>query len=132
MFYVDPRDKSKRLPRCKTCVGAYQANWYRTNPVARLLHGAKMRAREKGWKFDLEPEDISPLPAVCPVLGIKLRAAGKPRDYSAYSLDRIDNAKGYVRGNVAVMSYLANRLKNDGTAEQHEKIAAWLRSKGMP
>lgn len=30
-------------------------------------------------------------------------------------------------GNVVVMSYKANRLKNDGTAEDHEIIAAWIR-----
>src|SRR3546814_14524029 len=56
-----------------------------------------------------------------------LRLAAKPQDPWAYSLDRIDNTKGYVRGNVAVMSYKANRLQNEGTAEEHEIIAAWMR-----
>lgn len=32
-----------------------------------------------------------------------------------------------VKGNVVVMSYEANRLKNDGTAEEHETIAKWMR-----
>lgn len=27
------------------------------------------------------------------------------------------------------MSYKANRLKNDGTAEDHEIIAAWMRKR---
>lgn len=43
----------------------------------------------------------------------------------------MDNEKGYVPGNVVVMSYRANRLKNDGTAEEHEIIAAWMR-KNLP
>lgn len=33
-----------------------------------------------------------------------------------------------MRGNVIVMSYKANRLKNDGTADEHEAIAKWMRS----
>jgi len=65
------------------------------------------------------------------VLGIKLRPASGPARPDAYSLDRVDNAKGYVPGNVVVMSYLANRLKNDGTARQHEQIAAWMHKQGV-
>lgn len=93
-----------------------------------MLHRAAARARDKGWDFALTVDDITPLPSVCPVLGIELRADSGYQDPHAYSLDRVDNKRGYVRGNVVVMSYLANRLKNDGTAEQHEKIAAWMRS----
>ena len=39
---------------------------------------------------------------------------------------------GRVSGpdNVVVMSYLANRLKNDGTAAQHARIANWMREHG--
>ena len=56
-----------------------------------------------------------------------LRVSDGGQDPWSYSLDRVDNKKGYVRGNVVVMSYKANRLKNDGTAEDHEIIAAWMR-----
>ena len=56
-----------------------------------------------------------------------LRVAIYTQDPWSYSLDRIDNKKGYVKGNVAVMSYKANRLKNDGTAVEHELIALWMR-----
>lgn len=56
-----------------------------------------------------------------------LRVAAAFQDPWSYSLDRVDNSKGYAPGNVVVMSYKANRLKNDGTAEEHEAIAAWMR-----
>jgi len=42
------------------------------------------------------------------------------------SLDRIDSKKGYVPGNVMIMSWRANRIKNDGTAAEHKKIAEFL------
>lgn len=72
--------------------------------------------------------DILPLPKFCPVFGIPLTIGDGQQNPNAYSLDRIDNNKGYTPDNVVVMSYLANRLKNNGTAKQHEQIAAWMRT----
>jgi hypothetical protein len=43
------------------------------------------------------------------------------------SLDRINPEKGYVRGNIAIISYRANRMKADGTADEHRLIAEWIR-----
>lgn len=43
------------------------------------------------------------------------------------SLDRVDPAKGYVKGNVWIVGYRANLVKNDGTAEEHELIARAIR-----
>jgi len=94
-----------------------------------MLLRAKRRASERGLPFDLTLDDVLPLPTTCPIFGRELRTHQCPQDPWAYSLDRIDNSKGYVRGNVAVMSYKANRLKNDGTAEEHEAVARWMRGK---
>ena len=43
------------------------------------------------------------------------------------SLDRIDGAKGYVKGNVRVISHRANMLKNDATIEELELVLKDLR-----
>lgn len=96
-----------------------------------MLRRAKARAKKEGFDFNLVKEDISPLPTACPVLQLPLRISEVHQDPCAYSLDRIDNSKGYIRGNVAVMSYKANRLKNDGTADEHEAIAAWMRKQSQ-
>ena len=49
----------------------------------------------------------------------------KERD-SSPSLDRVVPSLGYIPSNVAVISHLANRIKNTGTAEQHRRIADWM------
>lgn len=67
----------------------------------------------------------------CPVLGIHLRPGkGKVHDASP-SLDRLNGAWGYEPGNIAVISYRANRAKGPLSAEEHERIAAWMRGNGL-
>ena len=124
----DARSKDGKQSKCRKCINAWMREHYHKDPVWSMLRRAKARAAKEGFDFNLEAADISPLPAICPVLGYQLRISVTAQDTHAYSLDRIDNTKGYVRGNVAVMSYKANRLKNDGTAEEHEAIAAWMRA----
>lgn len=100
---------------------------YAANAITHLLKSARMRAAKHGLPFNLTREDIV-IPDVCPALGIPLqRAQGYTSDYSP-TLDRIVPALGYVKGNVAIISHRANRMKNDGTAAELELVARWLRS----
>lgn len=101
---------------------------YRNHPAEYLLRRAKTRATRRGIEFHLTLDDVLPLPAVCPVFGTPLTNSDGHQNPNAYSLDRIDNTKGYVPGNVAVMSYRANRLKNDATPEDLQAILDWMRS----
>lgn len=59
-----------------------------------------------------------------------MRGSAFAQDPNAYSLDRIDNKQGYVRGNIVVMSYRANRLKNDATEKDLEALLNWMRGAG--
>lgn len=68
---------------------------------------------------------------VCPILGITLDFSDKKQGYGSRtdfspSLDRINNKKGYELGNLIIISWRANRLKNDGDAEEHRKISDYL------
>jgi hypothetical protein len=90
-------------------------------PLKYLLTGAKGRAVKKGLEFSLTEEDFSELPTHCPVLGVELQYGGGmgrgPRPNSA-SIDRIDSSRGYVSGNVAIISHRANSIKRDATLEE--------------
>ena len=54
----------------------------------------------------------------CPALGIEFkRGVGKSID-SSPTLDRIDNSKGYIKGNVQIVCNLANKIMSSATPEQ--------------
>lgn len=84
---------------------------------------AKKRAKQKGLDFNIELEDIPKIPKYCPVLGIEIKSntTHSPLD-SSPSLDRIDSTKGYIKGNVRIISNRANRIKADATIEELRKV----------
>ena len=83
-----------------------------------LLDRVKQSAQQRGLEFNLTIEDIY-IPEFCPLLNIKLtfEYSLETRD-SYYSLDRIDSNKGYIKGNVQVMSIKANTMKNAATHDE--------------
>lgn len=61
----------------------------------------------------------------CPLLGVELTyencgQKAAPNNYA--TLDRIDPTKGYVMGNVQIVSFRANTLKNSATLEELKTI----------
>ena len=106
----------------------------REHPDMTMLRQAKHRAKKKGLKFNLTLDDILPIPEYCPVLGVKLeRAFGKDlnifTNVTSPSLDRIDNAKGYTKDNICVISMRANYMKRDMSFEEIEKLYFWMKGK---
>lgn len=97
------------------------------DPVGSLLRGAKKRANLKKIEFSITKEDLGPLPEYCPVLKIKLQYSqiGRQQPDSA-SLDRYDNSKGYIKGNVNIISLRANELKRDGTHDEFLKLTKYM------
>lgn len=84
--------------------------------VRSLLDKARARARARGVVFSLRARDVR-VPTCCPVLGIEL-AFGDPTLWGLPSLDRIAPSGGYTPANVRVISYRANTLKNNATANE--------------
>lgn len=94
-----------------------------------LWKGAKMRARRDGLLFTLNVNDIV-IPKCCPVLGIKIQKVKGSLD-SSPSLDRWRNDLGYTPENVAVISYRANRIKNDATLLELRAIVRYAETGGL-
>lgn len=97
------------------------------HPEKHIWWRARRRAVARGLPFDLEIEDIR-IPVTCPVLGIRLNTTiGSGQSDNSPSIDRLDSSKGYVRGNVYIISMKANRIKNDATVEDLEKVLDYMR-----
>lgn len=92
-----------------------------------LWTSAKARSKRNGLDFDIEIEDVF-VPQYCPVLGLELKRNDKGILPNSATLDRVDNSKGYIKGNIQVISYLANTMKNQATQEQLLLFADWVKS----
>jgi hypothetical protein len=143
---------------CRDCCSIYSKKNYHKNYLAQkkrmekryrerkeqspwifLYHGSKSRAKNRKIEFNITEDDIKDLWVdKCPILGIPLYCAvfesggergnkAKPCENSP-TLDRIDPNLGYVKGNIMIISYRANMIKNCGTALEHRKIADYLDS----
>lgn len=72
------------------------------------------------------------IPDTCPILGIKLNYDGTgiegnwSRNDNSPSLDKIIPSLGYTKGNIQIISWRANRIKNDSTPEELMRIALYM------
>ena len=82
-------------------------------------------AMSSGVAFELEFQELV-WPTHCPILGCVLNYCSDKRTENSPSFDRIDPTEGYTKANTQIISWRANRIKNDGTAEEHRKIADYL------
>lgn len=106
--------------------------WQWEDEVFRAKHDYFRRKKEnakKGkWEWEIEFDDII-WHDICPVFGIPISWVNSNRNENSPSLDRIDPTKGYIKGNVELMSWRANRIKNDGTSEEHRQIYEFMLSR---
>lgn len=93
----------------------------KSNVRDELWRRAKKRAKDKGIEFSIDKDDII-VPIECPILGVLLIVNDGKNGNNSPSLDRIDSSKGYVKGNIQVISWRANSLKKDATLEELRKI----------
>ena len=84
-----------------------------------IIRNSKYCAKRRGIEFNLKFTDFE-LPKYCPILGIEIEYGADHDGNSPQhaTLDRIDNSKGYIPGNVMIISRLANAMKNEASFQQ--------------
>lgn len=108
---------------------AREKNYCQKYPERYLLKSAKQRARIYGLEFDITEEDII-IPDRCPIRDVQfdlVRSGFKNRN-NVPSLDRKDNTLGYVKGNVFVISWLANKFKANMTRKEITQLNDYVSS----
>jgi len=93
----------------------------RADPRRFLLNKAKERAKKKKLAFSITVEDLCVVEK-CPVLGIAIRYDLERVSSNSPTIDRIDNSRGYISGNVQIISFRANSLKSDATIEELQLV----------
>jgi hypothetical protein len=112
----------------------YRVNQRLKDPESYILSRAKRTAKMRGFQFNIDTTDII-IPQVCPLLGIPIVPyTNEKRDRKHVppgtpSLDRIDSSKGYIKGNVWIISNRANTLKNESTITEIEMMYLGLKKK---
>lgn len=90
--------------------------WFR-NKFMLLRNNAKSRNQE----FTITIDDLKKeYTEFCPILGLKLvylNSCKRGRKLDSPSVDRIDSTKGYIPGNIWIISVKANMCKSDLTLE---------------
>ena len=109
----------------------YVKAWERRHPLRSMFQKAKSGAKPRGLEFTITMDDLT-WPTHCPILGIELcyeRDKKKPHRDDYPTFDRWENSKGYVPGNVFIVSWRANRMKWHSTAEELEAILRYMKEK---
>ena len=99
-------------------------------PGKKTFDQAKHRAKENGLEFTITYEQMMEKDAdICPFLGVPIfwtepthNEGRTPADPFCKSIDRLDSTKGYTYDNILIVSWRANKLKNDATWEEFKTI----------
>lgn len=91
--------------------------------IKSLLSHSKSRSIKKGYDFNLTYNYLKTLyeskGGICSLTGIKMtNILGKGRVATNISIDRIDSSKGYVEGNIQLICFITNIMKQDTSLEE--------------
>lgn len=96
-------------------------NGWKTKTIIKL----RDKCRKLKLEFNITKEDLE-LPSIYPVLGIPLTLDRTSSRDDRPSVDRIDPSKGYIKGNIKVISGRANRIKSDASKAELRAILSYV------
>ena len=116
------RNQKTRIASCDVCKPPETLREYLNKDVRRkILFSARSNASIQGIPFGLKVEDI-PTPKYCIYLGLELdyslKSRKAKRPANSPSIYKIIPALGYVKGNIQIISAMANRMKSNASIEQ--------------
>ena len=119
--------------RWYTCL--YQSKTKEDAHIEIMYKGALQRARKDRIPFDIDIEYLKSIKTDrCPIFDMelswgKIGEGHKNMAESSPSLDKIKPEYGYIKGNVCIISNLANTIKHNVGYEELYKVADWLYEK---
>jgi len=110
----------------------YMEEYRRNHSKEYVVYMIVSRCKKKGMECDKDYLLSLECPKVCPILGTPIsfqRGVGTRKSANTASYDRIDNAKGYIKGNVKIISRKANSMKCDLTLDQSRNLLQYMEGK---
>ena len=109
----------------------------RNRKIGYMYSSARRRAKDKELPFNLIKQDVAdawPKDDYCPALRIplRIRIGNKTSAHitdNSPNLDRIIPRLGYVKGNIAVVSKLANGIMSSARPSEVIKVGKWFDEK---
>lgn len=120
-------------PRAKASItlngGDYvpsESVWYKR--AAGVYYAARKNNIKMGFRSvsELATYVVSIVPDRCPVFNKRFVERGAGFSNWSPSIDKIDPKKGYVRGNIQIISMLANCMKRNATPKELHTFAQWV------
>jgi hypothetical protein len=103
--------------------------------LARSLAKIVQRGKKRNFPVNIDTEyllSIYPKDEMCPALKIKMEFGGTSDNrFNSPSIDRIIPKKGYIKGNIRFVSFLANAIMNDANADEILKVGEWLKKQNV-
>lgn len=109
---LDVEEKVRTLSASDYWVSTRNYNYW--DVMTRLVYSARQRAKKSSIEFSIGHSDFD-IPDVCPLRGVPFEVGKGQHTDDSPTLDRKDPRRGYVKGNVWVISHKANRLKGNFT-----------------
>ena len=132
--YAKKRDYAGRNnPRAKVSIALNGKDYLSSGSVwykraAGVYYAAKKNTVKMGFRSvaELATYILSIAPAKCPVFDKPFAARGRGFSNWSPSIDKIDPKKGYVRGNIQIISMLANCMKRNASPKELRTFAKWV------
>lgn len=96
------RSAAKNRKQCHTC---RSANYRKKHPIRSAYLNLKANSKRRGIEFTLTLDQFNDFCFVTEYV------AGKGRSRDSFTIDRIDNSRGYTVDNIQVMTKSANSSK---------------------
>lgn len=105
-------------------INSQNTEWRHNNLAKSRFNATKSRAKKAKLDFNLTLEDFENIPTRCPVLGVEFTnfSPNGGINPNSASFDRIDNTKGYIKGNVVWVCMKVNRWKSNSTIDELQKL----------
>ena len=115
-------------------LASFDLDQCRNKKIANMYYRAKNRAENKDLPFNITRQDIAdvwPKDDYCPALRIplKIKVGNKIPTDNSPNLDRVIPILGYVKGNIAVVSKLANSIMSSARPSEVIKVGKWFDEK---